>query len=197
MDVNNKNDIVYTNKWFSIKRVTLNNKYNEEYFILNRDPGVICLILDEDDQIILVKQKRIPLSKKTIEMPAGAIEKNETPLEAVRREVLEETGYSCKSFHLLTEARLMINRENVIEFFFIGFDAKPMLKYKKIENTEIIKFSRNEFKTYIVSGKFDQTVALGALYEAEQKYGFQILNNTTSEIKNKINLFNNNNKISE
>jgi len=193
MYANNKKEIVYSNPWFKIKKIFIQNEENEEYFVICRDSGVICLILDADDQIILVKQKRIPLSKKTIEMPAGAIEKNETPLKAVKREVLEETGFYCKSYHLLTKARLMINRENVIEYFFIGFNAKQMLNYKKTENTEVIKFSRKVFKNYISSGKFEQTVALGALYEAEQKYGFQILKENANEIEKKIIHFKKNN----
>ena len=164
MFANNKKEIVYSNPWFKIKKIFLQNKENEDYFVICRDAGVICLIFDIDDQIILVKQKRIPLSKNTIEMPAGAIEKNETPLKAVKREVLEETGYYCKSYYLLTKARLMINIENVIEYFFIGFNAKQLVNYKKAENTEVVKFSRKVFKNYIKSGKYDQTVALGALY---------------------------------
>ena len=185
-----KDEIVYSNKWFNIKKTISKDYENKEYFLLCREPGVICLVLDTSDNIILVKQKRIPLSKKTIEMPAGAIEKNETPLIAVKREVLEETGFYCKSYYLLTEARLMINRENVIEYFFIGLNAKPMLNYELTDNTETIKFSRHQFKKYIVSGKFAQTVALGALYEAELKYDFDIFKNNATDIEKKLRCYN-------
>jgi ADP-ribose pyrophosphatase len=196
MELKSKKQIVYSNPWFRIIKLFQSNKDPSEYFILSRNPGVICLIFDENGNIILVRQDRIPLSRKTIEMPAGAIDKNETALGAVKREVLEETGYSCDSYYLLSKARLMINREDVIEYFFVGFNAKQNLQYNKTEDIETIKFTKEDLRDYIISGKFDQTVALGALFEAEQKFNFKLFHNNAIEIERKINYFNKiNNKI--
>eukprot|EP00386_Alphamonas_edax_P005812 GDKI01018957.1.p1 GENE.GDKI01018957.1~~GDKI01018957.1.p1 ORF type:complete len:271 (-),score=54.34 GDKI01018957.1:242-1054(-) len=60
---------------------------------------MVCLLYSSknkeiEPKIILVKQFRPPLGKHTIELPAGLIDKGETPQQAGVRELLEETGYT-------------------------------------------------------------------------------------------------------
>ena len=50
-----------------------------------------CLCLQ--DQIVLVSQFRPPTGQTCLELPAGLIDRGETPDEAALRELYEETGY--------------------------------------------------------------------------------------------------------
>ena len=54
---------------------------------------VVIVALDADDNVLLVRQFRQPLGKELLEIPAGGIDGEETPEEAVLREMQEETGY--------------------------------------------------------------------------------------------------------
>eukprot|EP00397_Hematodinium_sp_SG-2012_P052513 GEMP01062113.1.p1 GENE.GEMP01062113.1~~GEMP01062113.1.p1 ORF type:complete len:223 (+),score=52.42 GEMP01062113.1:114-782(+) len=49
--------------------------------------------IDPEDEILMVKQFRPPINGYTIELPAGLIDKGETPGEAALRELKEECGY--------------------------------------------------------------------------------------------------------
>ncbi len=59
------------------------------------DPeGVLVYAIDEDDpnRILMVHQYRYPVDRYMYELPAGLIEKGETPAQAAAREIREETG---------------------------------------------------------------------------------------------------------
>ncbi|MEE8353897.1 MAG: NUDIX hydrolase [Dehalococcoidales bacterium] len=53
--------------------------------------GVVAI--DEDDNVLLVRQYRKAIEKALLEIPAGGVDPGETPEEAVVREMQEETGY--------------------------------------------------------------------------------------------------------
>ena len=53
--------------------------------------GVVAV--DEDDNVLFVRQYRKPIEKELLEIPAGGVDPGETPEEAVIREMQEETGY--------------------------------------------------------------------------------------------------------
>lgn len=54
---------------------------------------VVVVALDESGKLLLVSQFRKPVEKELLEIPAGGIDAGESPEEAVRREMQEETGY--------------------------------------------------------------------------------------------------------
>ena len=58
-----------------------------------RHPGAVCVIpVCENGDVIMVKQFRYPFEEVLLEVPAGKLEPNEDHLEAVRRELEEESG---------------------------------------------------------------------------------------------------------
>ena len=67
-----------------------------------RHPGsVVVLAVDNsgrEPQVLLEKQYRYTVGKTILELPAGRIDPGETELAAAKRELLEETGYTAKSW---------------------------------------------------------------------------------------------------
>ena len=59
-------------------------------------PGGACIAaINEKGELLLVEQYRYPFSIVMLECPAGKLEPNEDPLEAAKRELIEETGYEA------------------------------------------------------------------------------------------------------
>jgi ADP-ribose pyrophosphatase len=57
-------------------------------------PGAVgVLAFASPTKILMVKQFRYPVGKFTLEIPAGKLSKGENPLDCVRRELEEETGF--------------------------------------------------------------------------------------------------------
>lgn len=55
--------------------------------------GAICVVaIDDDEMVYFVKQYRYPFQRVMLEVPAGKIDKGETPIEAAHRELEEEIG---------------------------------------------------------------------------------------------------------
>ena len=58
-----------------------------------RHPGGVCVAaIDDDNNMLFVRQFRYPYGEVVLELPAGKLEKGSTPLENGKRELLEETG---------------------------------------------------------------------------------------------------------
>ena len=55
---------------------------------------IAVIVLDTDENILLVSQYRQAVGKELLEIPAGGIDPGESPEDAVRRELREETGFS-------------------------------------------------------------------------------------------------------
>jgi ADP-ribose pyrophosphatase len=55
-------------------------------------PVAAVIAFDTDDRLTLVRQRRVAVDARLLELPAGFIHDGESPLEAARRELAEETG---------------------------------------------------------------------------------------------------------
>ncbi len=74
-------------------------RINNEYYVLEYPDWVNIIAVTEDGDIVLERQYRHGLGNTCYELPCGVIEKGETPLEAAKRELLEETGYAGGQWH--------------------------------------------------------------------------------------------------
>lgn len=61
--------------------------------IVEHSDCVAIVAIDDNDNVLLVRQFRKPVEKELLEIPAGVIEAGEEPIATVRRELREETGY--------------------------------------------------------------------------------------------------------
>ena len=61
--------------------------------IVEHSDCVAIIAVDDRDNVLLVEQFRKPVEKRLLEIPAGGIEPGEEPVDCVRRELREETGF--------------------------------------------------------------------------------------------------------
>ena len=68
-------------------------RINPEYWVLEFPDWVNVIAITKDGEMVMVRQYRHALGVTEYELCAGVMEEGETPLQAARRELMEETGF--------------------------------------------------------------------------------------------------------
>ena len=67
-------------------------------------PGAVTIVpLFENGDVLLVRQFRAAIGAWLYELPAGTLEPGEPPATTARRELIEETGYRCRTLRKVSE----------------------------------------------------------------------------------------------
>ena len=69
------------------------------YSTVAMKPGAAVLPIGNDGNVFLTKQFRYALGRESVEVACGGVDEGETPLEAARREALEELGVEATDWH--------------------------------------------------------------------------------------------------
>jgi len=68
-----------------------------EFYLLNPPNWINVIATTKENRVVLVEQFRHGLEKPTLEIPGGMVDPDESPLEASKRELREETGYTTEA----------------------------------------------------------------------------------------------------
>ncbi|MDE6798133.1 MAG: NUDIX hydrolase [Ruminococcus sp.] len=96
---------VYEGRIFTIVHDTAELENGETAIrdVLLHSGGVCVIPVTDNNEIFMVKQFRYPFREVTTEIPAGKLEKGESHYECGRRELVEETGFTCTEYIYLGE----------------------------------------------------------------------------------------------
>ncbi len=142
---------VFKTKWFNIEKIKFKNS---NYYKLNHPSSVIILAITKDQRIIIIEQFRHMQKNKTLEFPSGGINKNETPLKAAKRELLEESGYKSNKWKYLGKGILRLDREDSENYFYLAQNCKFEKQVK--EEIKVKKYTKKKFKNLIKNNLFNQ-----------------------------------------
>jgi 8-oxo-dGTP pyrophosphatase MutT (NUDIX family) len=96
-----KTETVEKNPYLELTRDTLkrsDGKIIEEYYAVKRKDWVGIVALTPEGEVPLVYQFRNGVKEMLWALPAGHVEKGQLPLEAAKRELLEETGFEAEEW---------------------------------------------------------------------------------------------------
>lgn len=166
--------IAYQNRWISLVEsnvITPTGKPGT-YTVIETRPFVMVIALFEG-KFVLVRQLRFTLNRPTLEFPAGSIEDSETPLEAAKRELQEETGYTGEQWETLAELddAVGIARHKAHVFFARDVRLGPQNESNEdgIESHALV--TSDELETMIRQGEITDTKVIALLYLALKKLG--------------------------
>lgn len=131
---------VFKSKRFHIDKVTI--KRNGKTFtkdILRRTSSVIVLPINENDEIHLVSQYRDSYQQALLEVVAGHMEEGETPLEAAKKELQEETGLTAKTWRQIESIHTSANIHDEVHIFYAEDLTEGEQDLNEDEDIEIVK----------------------------------------------------------
>ena len=127
--------------------------------------GGVGILFTVDNKFIFEKQYRYALNEEIIEMPAGKLEEGEIPLEAAKRELLEETGYRpLEMIHLGDSYPTPGYSTEVIHLYYCPKAVKEERHLDNDECIELIYLTLEEVETMIAEGKIKDSKSVAAIF---------------------------------
>ncbi|MFL6345981.1 MAG: NUDIX hydrolase [Nitrososphaeraceae archaeon] len=111
-----------------IDKFKLNNKVIEKE-ILEHSPSIGLIPIIRQTHVLFVTQYRHAAEKFMLEIPAGKIEKGETPKQAALREMREEIGYVGKLSPIL-QWYLAPGYSTELMYVFVATDLRKVIGKK-------------------------------------------------------------------
>jgi ADP-ribose pyrophosphatase len=92
-----------------------------EWEVLRKHSAVAIVPITPDDDVIMVRQFRVPVRRELVEVPAGLLDVDgEDALTCARRELEEETGFRARSIAFLGGQYLSPGASDEYVHFFVG-----------------------------------------------------------------------------
>jgi ADP-ribose pyrophosphatase len=157
-----KTEIVFATPWFDLLSKTMKED-EAPYYSLRLPDYVAVVAITAEGRVLAVRQYRPALERWTIELPSGLIDSPETPAEAARRELLEETGYQADTVEMLgpmsTDSGRMTNR--IWGCVAAGIRRAPDRQPE--EGIEVIEYAPPHLWRAAAEGEFDHALHVAIL----------------------------------
>lgn len=145
----------------------------DDYYVLEYPGWVNAVAITEDDQVIIIKQYRHAAAEVITEIPGGCIDPGETPEQAVKRELLEETGYSFDRIEPLGTLYANPSTGNNKTYSFLATGGKKTHEQHLDGREEIVVelISMQELREMLFDNQFTQALHASAIFYALIRLG--------------------------
>lgn len=158
----------YVRPRFRVDRCELSNGKFLDATIFEFRSWANVVAFTKDNEVVLVKQYRHGVQEMLLETPGGVVEDGEDPLEGVKRELLEETGYTASEF--IQVGRLYPNpalQTNAMYCFLaLGAEKVAGQDLDDGEDIEVHLVPLDELIRMIRRGEFPHALDVAVLFQA-------------------------------
>lgn len=142
-----------------------NGKILEDFTVVEKPSIVMIVATDKENNILVLKEYKHGAGQILYTLPAGHKKDNETPIDAARREVAEETGYTGGEFEdlgvLYDYPSKDIHKVYVVRAKNIALTTK--VQQEDTESITLETLSIEQLKEQIQKKEWRVTSALAAL----------------------------------
>lgn len=145
----------------------------DPYFVVEMPTSATALAITADNKVLMVRQYRHPINDVIMELPGGFVDPGEDFSTAMKRELLEETGYSFEKVEWV--GRVAANPgvlNNFTELFLATGGVKTQdQELDHNEEIEVVEITMDELQQMIMKQGMVQALHLSCVFFALQKLG--------------------------
>ena len=125
---------------------------------------VAVVAMDEQKNVVMVRQFREAVAKTLLEIPAGGIDAGENPVDAVRRELQEEIGFLPQNIERIGGFYSTPGYCTEYLYLYLATDLKPsQLNAGDTEDIEVVKVPLSQIPKLIASGEICDSKSIAGL----------------------------------
>jgi len=145
----------------------------DPYYVVELPTSATALPLTEDGKIVMVKQYRHPIDEVILETPGGFIDKGEDFATGMKRELLEETGYSFSHIEPLGRVAANPGLLNNYTELFLATGGKKIntQQLDHNEEIEIVLVTIEELIDMLMKQEIKQSLHVNCIFFALLKLG--------------------------
>ena len=165
-----KSDYLIRRPWLTARRDTVelpDGRINPEFYILEYPSWVNVTAITKDGQFVMIDQYRHGLDDVFTELPAGVVDPGEEPLDAAKRELLEEAGYGGGHWHLLTVISQNPSTTTNLTYCYLakGVERVCDQKLDPLEDISVRLMTRREVLDMLMSDTMKQALMAAPLWK--------------------------------
>jgi ADP-ribose pyrophosphatase len=137
-----------------------------DFYVLESPSWVNIIPLTPTKEVVLIRQYRFGIRDMTLEIPGGLMEPSDSPEEAARRELREETGYREETLIPLGTVHPNPAIQNNLCYTFLASDVFPVgqLIQDEREDIEVVLQPLSEIPRLIREGAISHALVIAAFY---------------------------------
>jgi ADP-ribose pyrophosphatase len=171
---------VFDARIFTLNRATFGREGGPEeaaarrpFYYLSSCDWVNVVPITPDRKVVLIRQFRVGVNDFVLETPGGMVDPADpSPLEAAKRELLEETGYSPQEFEPIGRSHPNPATQNNSIWFFAAPEARKSgpQNLDPSEDIEVELVDLLEIDRLIDAGEIDHALVLNAFDFLKRKH---------------------------
>lgn len=165
-----ESEYLFQRPWLTVRREHVrlgNGREVPEFYVLEYPDWVNITGITKDGKMVMIRQHRHGVERTDFELSAGVIEAGEDPLDAARREFLEETGYGGGEWSLL--CRLAPNPSTQTNFthcyLALGVEKLSAQHLDGGEDIDVHLLEQHEVLGMLRSNSIIQALMVGPLWQ--------------------------------
>jgi 8-oxo-dGTP pyrophosphatase MutT (NUDIX family) len=137
------------------------------FYVLATHSWTNVIALTPEKKVLLVNQFRHGTKSFSLETPGGAVDDRDVkPMEAAKRELLEETGHEATEWHAIgaTHPNPAILDNTCYFYLALGAHKVADLRLDEAEELEVVEVGLDEIPELILNGKIRHSLVIAAFH---------------------------------